>query len=68
MDDLTARLEALLGSLRSIAETSDKTQRASIAERFRAKLALLIAEYGDDAVSVALDAIPDAGSPDISIH
>jgi hypothetical protein len=44
MDDLTARLEALLCSLRSFAAIPDQTQGGNAAERFREELALLIAE------------------------
>ena len=68
MDDLTARLEALLRSLRLFAASSDQSQDAQLGEQFHKDLALLVAEYGHDAVSAALDELPDGAGPSISLH
>jgi hypothetical protein len=68
MSDLTARLKALLRNLRVFAASSDHSQDAHMSEQFRKDLALLIAEYGHDAVSAALDEMPDWEGPSMLLH
>ena len=67
MDDLTARLEALL---RLYAAADDWGQRggARWAEQFRKDLALLVAKYGFKAVDTALEKLPDEPWPSVSLH
>jgi hypothetical protein len=57
MDDLTARLKALL---HYYAAAFEQPPDDRLGERFRRDLQLLITEYGAEAVSAALDEIPDA--------
>jgi DNA-binding response OmpR family regulator len=59
MDELTARLEALL---RRYAAAFDQPQDDRLGEQFRRDLQLLVAEYGPQPVSPALDEIPDMPS------
>jgi phage tail tape-measure protein len=68
MSDLTARLEALLRNLRLFAASSDHSKDTEMGEQFRDDLALLIAEYGRDAVSAALDEMPNWQGPLFSLH
>jgi len=68
MSDLTARLEILLRNLRLLMASSNHSQDAQMGEQFRKDLALLIAEYGHDAVSVAIDAMPDWEGPSIWVN
>lgn len=65
MDDLTARLEALL---RLYAAAFDERQDDQLGKRFRKDLQMLVAEYGPQAVNAALDALPNAASPSGSLH
>ena len=68
MSDLTARLETLLHNLRLFAASSDHSHDAQTGEQFRKDLASLIAEYGHDAVSAALDKMPDCEGPSVWLH
>jgi hypothetical protein len=65
MDDLNARLEALL---RLYAATSDQGDGARSSEQFRRDLALLVADYGHAAVDKALDEMPDEAWPSVDLH
>jgi hypothetical protein len=67
MDDLTARLEALF---RRYAEAIDQGQdeAAQLADEFRKCLRLLVAEFGQPAIDAALDGLPRASSPSVSLH
>jgi hypothetical protein len=67
MDDLTARLEAILRRY-AVACREGQLDDAQLAKRFRVDLQTLIAAYGFDAVEAALDAIPDAASPSAFLH
>jgi hypothetical protein len=67
MDDLTARLEALL-RLFAEADAKDQLDRTRLAEKFRKDLASLVAEYGPNALDAALDELPDAALPSVSLH
>ena len=67
MNDLTARLEALLRRIHSTALNQAEWDTAS-AEQFRGDLHSLVSEYGPAAVNAALDKIPDAASPSDSMH
>jgi hypothetical protein len=67
MDELTARIEALMRRLDATA--SDQTRGDLVlAERFRMELQLLVSEYGPAAVNAVLDALPDTRSPSDSLH
>jgi hypothetical protein len=57
MDDLTARLKALL---RYYAAAFEQPPDDRLGERFRRDLQLLVTEFGPQAVNAALDEIPDA--------
>jgi hypothetical protein len=59
MDDLTAHLESLL---RRYAAAFDQTPDDRLGEQFRRDLQILVTEYGAEAVSAALDEIPDMPS------
>jgi hypothetical protein len=65
MDDLIARLEALL---RRYAAAFDQPPDDRLGEQFRRDLQMLVTEYGPQAVNAALDALPDAASPSGSFH
>jgi hypothetical protein len=67
MDDLTARLEALL-RLYSAARDQGQGDGVRLAEQFRKDLQLLVNEYGPKAVDEALDKIPDEVWPSVSLH
>jgi hypothetical protein len=67
MDDLTARLEALL-RLYAAAGAEGHLDGAGLAEQFRRDLQLLVTEYGHKAVDEALDKIPDELWPSVSLH
>ena len=60
MDDLTARLDVIL---RRHAATYDQPDDHA---RLRKELELLIAEYGYEAVTAALDEVPTG--PPVSLH
>jgi hypothetical protein len=62
MDDLTTRLESLLQCLRPDA------QAERMGEQFRRELEVLIAQYGFEAVNVALDALAGDTTPSASLH
>jgi hypothetical protein len=69
MDDLPARLEALLrryaAGLDPLAQLPAPEE---IVEHFRAEIRALVAEYGHAAVDAALDAIPRDGWPSNALH
>ena len=67
MDDLSARLEALL-RLYSAACDQSQGDGVGLAEQFRKDLQLLVTEYGPKAVDEALDKIPDEVWPSVSLH
>jgi hypothetical protein len=62
MDDLTARLQALM---RRYAASCDQPGPY---QRFRKELNLLISEYGYQAVDAALDNLPEEPWPSVSLH
>ena len=69
MDELTARLEALF---RRYAVAYDRRAGVAVLGRFgpqfRKDMDLVIAEYGQAAVDVALDAMPNEAWPSIALH
>lgn len=66
MDDLTARLEALL---RLYAAAGGPGQgSARLTERFRKDLQLLVAKYGPNVIDSALEKLPDEAWPSVSLH
>jgi len=69
MDELTARLEALF---RYYAADHDPHESFAALGRlvaeFRREVRLLIAEYGQTAVDKALEEMPDAARPSVSLH
>jgi hypothetical protein len=67
MDELTARLEALL-SRYATANGHDNCGGREAWNQFAKELRLLIAEYGPVAVDAALDKIPNGAGRAISIH
>jgi hypothetical protein len=67
MDDLTARLKSLF--IRHAAALEHRrSDGVQLAHQFRKDLRMLIAEFGQPAIDVALGDLPDAASPSISIH
>ncbi len=67
MNDLIARLESLMRRLDATA--CDQAEGdAALAEQFRKELQSLVSEYGPEAVNAALDEMPDAASPSVSLH
>jgi hypothetical protein len=69
MTDLTAHLEALVR--RYAAECDLQPPSAAIdrlGEEFRREIDLLAAQYGQAAVDKAIDALPDARWPSVSLH
>ena len=67
MSDLTARLGALL-RLHAVAFDERRGDDARLEEQFRRDVELLIAEFGHDAVSAALDELPDWEGPSVWLH
>ena len=67
MNDLIARLESLMRRLDATACDQAEGDAAS-AEQFRKELQSLVSEYGPEAVNAALDEMPDAASPSVSLH
>jgi hypothetical protein len=67
MDELTARIEALLLRYWATFERRVATVDA-IVERFHDDIKILIAEFGQAAVDAALDAIPNDPPPSFSMH
>ncbi len=67
MDDLTARLEALLRRY-AVAIDQGQGEAAQLADEFRKGLRLLVAEFGQPAIDAALDELPKAASPSVSLH
>jgi len=67
MNGLIARLELLL---RGYAAACDHAQgdAGRLVEQFRRDLRLLVAEYGPNAVDIALDRFPDEPGPKASLH
>jgi hypothetical protein len=65
MDDLTARLIALL---RLHAAALDQPIDDQLSEQFRKDLQSLITEYGPEAVNEALNDFPEGMWPSISLH
>jgi len=67
MSDLIAQLEALLRGYSACGEGHD--DGGQLVQQFRKDLRLLVAEYGPNAVDVALDELPDgAGARRASHH
>jgi hypothetical protein len=65
MDELTARLEALM---RRCAAACDRG-KADMAEQFHKELQLLVAQYGRPAIDAALDEeMSDGAWPSVSLH
>jgi hypothetical protein len=67
MDDLTARLEALLCCY-AAAIDQGQGEAAQLADEFRKGLRMLVAEFGQSAIDAALDELPNAASPSVSLH
>ena len=67
MDELTARLEALLRRC-AVACHQNKGDGNQLWEQFRNDLQSLIAEYGPEAVDAAIDDLPDGAGPSFSLH
>jgi hypothetical protein len=67
MDELTARLESLLGRHAGTLD-QDEGDRGQPWEQFRRELRLLIAQYGPAAVDAALNAMPDGAGGAISLQ
>jgi hypothetical protein len=67
MDDVSARLEALL---RSYAPAIDLggDEIAQLVDEFRASLRALVAEFGQPAIDAALNKIRDEASPSEALH
>jgi hypothetical protein len=67
MDDLSARLEALL---RRYAAAIDQGQDeiATLEDEYRAGLRELIAEFGQPAIDAAINELRDEASPSASLH
>ena len=66
MNDLIARLEALLWGYAACREGQDDD--GQLMQRFRRDLRLLVAEYGPNAVDAALDELPDGAGARASQH
>jgi hypothetical protein len=66
MDLSTARLEALLQ--RHAAALDPRHGDGALSAEFREDLRMLVAEYGQPAIDVALGDLPDALSPSVSRH
>jgi hypothetical protein len=67
MDELTARLESLLGRYAATLD-QDEGDRGQPWEEFRRELRLLIAEYGPGAIDAALNEMPDGAGGAISLQ
>jgi hypothetical protein len=67
MDELTARLESLLGRYAATLD-QDEGDRGHAWEEFRRELRLLIAEYGPEAIDAALNEMPDGAGGAISLQ
>ena len=68
MDELTARLEAIM---RRYAAACDQGEGdgAQLAEQFHKELQLLVAQYGQPAIDAALDEeMSDGAWPSVSLH
>jgi hypothetical protein len=66
MDDLTARLEALLRLYAAAADRGPGS--ALLTEQFQKDLQLLVAKYGPGVVDAALEKLPDEAWPSVSLH
>jgi membrane carboxypeptidase/penicillin-binding protein PbpC len=67
MDDLTARLDSLFGHYAAFLDQR-RGDGVQLADQFRKDLHMLVAEYGQPAIDAALDELPDAASPSVSLH
>ncbi len=67
MDDLTARLEALL-RLYASGNAKGNGDGARLTKQFRKSLQLLITEYRPEVVDEALDKPADEVWPSVSLH
>jgi hypothetical protein len=67
MDNLTARLKSLLSRYAAALEHR-RGEGIQLADQFRKDLRMLVAEFGQPAIDVALGDLPNASSPSISIH
>jgi hypothetical protein len=67
MDQLIARLELLLGRYAATLQ-QDQSDGGQPWEKFRRELALLIAEYGPEAIDAALNEMPDGAGRAISLQ
>jgi hypothetical protein len=69
MDDLTARLHALVRTYAAaIDQRPGREAIDRLSEQFRRDLGALIAEYGRTAVDEALDELPDGAWPSVELH
>jgi hypothetical protein len=67
MDDVSARLEALLGSYAAAIDAGG-VGTAQLVDEFRASLRALVAEFGQPAIDAALNKIRDEASPSEALH
>jgi imidazolonepropionase-like amidohydrolase len=70
MDDVTARLEALLRRYLTEASRCRGVPSAldGLAEKYRRDIGQLVSEYGQPAVNAAMNEMPDVPWPSVSLH
>jgi hypothetical protein len=66
MDDLTARLEALLRLYAAAVDHGPGS--AQLTEQFQKDLQLWVTKFGAGVVDAALETLPDEAWPSVSLH
>jgi hypothetical protein len=68
MDDLTARLEALLRRYLTEASKCKGVAHDRLGEQYRRDIDQLVSEYGRPAVNAAMNAMPVVPWPSVALH
>jgi hypothetical protein len=68
MDDLPARLEALLRRYLTEATKCEGVARDRLSEQYRQDIDKLVGEYGQNAVNAAMNAMPAMPWPSVALH